>query len=136
MSEAKHTPGPWGYGLTKGGMLLASIAKKGIGDIALIYRSSASGSCRGIEEDEAHANARLISAAPELLEEMSDQIAWLKHYLSQLVHVSTRDDHGQIVNGFAAAQIPDWAIKQKLESLEAAIRKAQPEKKESVSAPR
>lgn len=50
-----------------------------------------------------------------------DIIAWLRHWLTQLVHVRVEDEKGNYANGYAAARIPDWSIRQKLEELEKTI---------------
>ena len=57
MSEAKHTPGPWQW--TQHFDPTRSIYKDGFGQIARLYDSSAG---------TGKANARLIAAAPDLLD--------------------------------------------------------------------
>lgn len=57
MSEAKHTPGPWQW--TQHFDPTISIYKDGFGQIARLYDSSAG---------TGKANARLIAAAPDLLD--------------------------------------------------------------------
>ncbi len=64
---SQHTPGPW----FKPGMavvLTADLEKKGIAD------------CRTVDltDDEAHGNARLIAAAPELLAMLEKCVAMMK----------------------------------------------------------
>ena len=59
----------------------------------------------------------------ELRDALSDQTKWLQYYLTQLIHISVPGVAGVGENGFAAAQIPDWAIKQKIDNLLAALGK-------------
>lgn len=83
MSEAKHTPGPWQW--TQHFDPTISIYKDGFGQIARLYDSSAG---------TGKANARLIAAAPDLL----DALKALTHSLDveDLVHDDQR-------SSFAAA---------------------------------
>ena len=70
MSEAKHTPGPWQW--TQHFDPTISIYKDGFGQIARLYDSSAG---------TGKANARLIAAAPDLLDALylvRDYIATMK----------------------------------------------------------
>jgi len=47
---------------------------------------------------------------------------FLRHYLANyVVSVQTKDERGYVVNSFAAVQIPDWAVKQRLDDIDAAI---------------
>ena len=116
-TKAQYTPAPWDIaGSTADSWFYVHGANK------VCELPKPSGYYQSPAEREA--NARLIAAAPELLESASDQIHWLRNYLTQLVHVPTKDGNGHIVNGFAAAQIPDWAIRQKLHDLEAVCKKA------------
>lgn len=85
MSAAKHTPGPWSLHAHMGGEhttdcsedhgFIAHTCHIGAGDILLAeveaYRytsGESSGFARVSDFDECRANARLIAAAPELLE--------------------------------------------------------------------
>lgn len=61
--NTKHTPGPWRY--TDGGII--DIPKNCL-EIADVYGADIHDDKRGPELLEAQANARLIAAAPELLE--------------------------------------------------------------------
>ena len=63
MSEAKHTPGPWQW--TQHFDPTISIYKDGFGQIARLYDSSAG---------TGKANARLIAAAPDLLDALQSII--------------------------------------------------------------
>lgn len=67
---------------------------------------------------------RIISLVDILLETLRSDRLFLKRYLDQLVHISTRDDKGNIVNGFAAAQIPDWTLRQRIDDIEAGLARA------------
>jgi hypothetical protein len=70
------------------------------------------------------ANMRLIASAPDLLEACRDTVAWIERHLQTLEHRDVHDARGNIVNGFAAAIVPDWDMRQKLESLREDIAKA------------
>jgi len=63
MTNTKHTPSPWYADLEKGVIRVDN--KKGIQIAALIGYAASLGDAR----EEQHANARLIAAAPELMEE-------------------------------------------------------------------
>ena len=54
-------------------------------------------------------------------EAIRSQIGFLKRHLEQLVHIPVKDERGHIVNGFAAAQIPDWQMRQQVADLEAVL---------------
>jgi hypothetical protein len=61
--------------------------------------------------------------ADELLIEADDEvfetIQWLRRYVDNyLVHVPVSDGQ-RVINGFAAVQIPDWSVKQRIDALEA-----------------
>jgi len=46
----------------------------------------------------------------------------LRHYWEHFtVHVPVKDERGYVVNSFAAVQIPDWAVRQRLDDIDAAI---------------
>ena len=70
----QHTPGPWGIG--DGGMHVYYVnpeieAGKNIDDPShdsIVAKCDGMGVLSGIPDDERQANARLIAAAPELLE--------------------------------------------------------------------
>lgn len=75
MSDAEHTPGPWELTFPFATNPVALIFKNGVGDISSIYRVSPTERNAGVETDEAKANARLIAAAPELLEALEIVVA-------------------------------------------------------------
>ena len=61
MSEAKHTPGPWAQQLQSNGVTVRHVQiSADSGDVATAVWKGG--------EHETNANARLISAAPEMLE--------------------------------------------------------------------
>ncbi len=95
MSEAKHTPGPWTIDL--GNVIKASNSRESIAMIRWFMADS-------FDETEGQANARLIAAAPELLQG-AEQVVELIEYL-----IST----GYMPGG-------DWAT---VASLKSAIAKA------------
>lgn len=85
--ETKHTPGPWEFSTSpEGWSFTIHISQEdgapyttGYSDVGYIIQT-----CRGEEESTQMANARLIAAAPELLEALCEATAWLhahKHTL-------------------------------------------------------
>jgi hypothetical protein len=52
-----------------------------------------------------------------LIEAVRDQIAWIERLLQQLEYRNVLDHRQNIVNGFAGAFVPDWDLRQKLDSL-------------------
>lgn len=62
-NETKHTAGEWQTSKTVNDITIHSEGK----DVALVYQYS-----RSVDEEEATANARLIAAAPELLEALKN----------------------------------------------------------------
>lgn len=62
MSETKFTPGPWQVGKSIYQSQARVVAEKG-GRVADVF---------AYEEDQAHANAALIAAAPEMYEALAD----------------------------------------------------------------
>ena len=81
MSDAKHTPGPWkfeeltaqdgdGYILTEGD------------EVVIVHHGGAYS--KGLQRDEVLANARLIAAAPDLLEALEDAREELEWYETEL----------------------------------------------------
>jgi len=84
MSEIKHTPGPWGISSES-----PKIVKQYdfLGETNVIVGSSSgyTGSAFFPTDDEAVHNARLIAAAPEMLEALKEAIETIKF-------LSTRDN--------------------------------------------
>ena len=83
--NAKHTPGPWNIGSSDLPVSRMSIHCKGHKDschstVALMVSRGAI----GISPDEEFANARLIAAAPELLEALEDCVAVMDRELAGL----------------------------------------------------
>lgn len=83
MTSTKHTPGPWESGKaynTSGGDLWYSVvhspAKAGT------YHTPRAAEALGVSEEEALANARLIAAAPDLLDALVECLPDLKHYVA------------------------------------------------------
>ncbi len=70
---SKHTPGPWRVGSSSvGGPTITTTDKRStIADI----RTFGGVHCGGPQHPETDANARLIAAAPELLEALQDLVA-------------------------------------------------------------
>jgi len=56
-----------------------------------------------------------------LIDALQLQRRFLQRFLEQLVHVSTADYKGHVVNGFTAAQIPDWEIRQQIQKIDEAL---------------
>lgn len=109
--KPRWTPGPWTvyetirerpiYGIeTLGGDLVART----------VYRE---------------ADARLIAAAPAMAEAIRDQIAWIERLLQILEHRLVTNAFGEVVYSFAAAIVPDWDLRQKLDSLKDNLRLAE-----------
>ncbi len=83
--NAKHTPGPWNIGSSDLPVSRMSIHCKGHKDschstVALMV----SRGVIGISHDEEFANARLIAAAPDLLEALKDCVAVMDRELAGL----------------------------------------------------
>ncbi len=60
----------------------------------------------------------------DLLAACRDQAAWIERLLQRLEHRDVTDQRGNVVNGFAFAAVPDWEMRQKLESLREDIKAA------------
>lgn len=72
-----------------------------------------------VQETECTAVGALII---EALQTLRSDAAFLRHYLENYtVSVQTKDERGYVVNGFMAAQIPTWAVRQRLEDIDHAI---------------
>ena len=80
MSNAKHTPGPWGveYGLSSDpATYTPGIDSPGQDFTVILYGIKAKGEACGIHGrtlEEQEANARLIAAAPELLDALASMV--------------------------------------------------------------
>jgi hypothetical protein len=101
MSEAKHTPGPWELEAFKvDGMLLFQItAPNGSGPGGNLILDDAS--IEGETDEEQIANARLIAAAPELLEALKR----MDHTLTAHGHVDSGTGlHSLIIAAIAKAE--------------------------------
>ena len=79
----KHTPGPWK--VTEGQRTLANVSattKRGL--------TKSVAQVGGFFRDDREYNARLIAAAPELLEALQDAVEYLKNHLPDEVLASHR----------------------------------------------
>jgi hypothetical protein len=75
MSNTKHTPGPWELKMPKGNRPSARISGDGWEDFAKVFtRTTFEGESKLHDCEEGEANARLIAAAPELLETLKDMV--------------------------------------------------------------
>ena len=61
----------------------------------------------------------------ELLEELRNIRAWLNYWKDRTISQQSKDERGHVANSWAACPIPDWDVKQKLESLDALIERAE-----------
>jgi len=61
----------------------------------------------------------------ELEEALHSDALFLRRFLEKLTHHSVTGLHGQVVNGYAAAEIPEWEMRQRLDDIEAAIAPAE-----------
>lgn len=66
-------------------------------------------------------------AFEDLLATCQNQVAWIERLLQNLEHRTIYDRSGNPVNGFAGSMVPDWDLKQKLDSLKEDIAKAKGE---------
>ena len=124
MSETKHTPGPWEFDSGKDGgsryQIINGQLPKGInGDFGYPVADTMNRHhCIAPEEDEA--NARLIAAAPELLEALR-QMVLLFDDAREGCLLLARADHKPMTNG------DQEVIDKAFIAAEAAIRKAKGE---------
>ena len=73
---SKHTPGPWSVERSnKHGIIWIDAAESRLGDICDLYHITASDQL--VAKDNAEANAKLIAAAPDLLEACKMFAEWL-----------------------------------------------------------
>lgn len=125
MSEPKWSTVPWIVDIERGGELPEDDIRIRTADWEIAWVKEDCGELQN--QSETRANAYLISAAPDLYETLHSEALFLRRFLEQLVHVPVKDERGYIVNGFAAEQIPDWEIRQRLDDIEAALAKARGE---------
>lgn len=88
----KHTPGPWTDSLGMAGRPVVSAVNQSL-DIAVM-------SLRGKTEEEVYSNARLIAAAPELLEALEESLAAMERMdalLLKLTESPKECEKGEIV---------------------------------------
>ncbi len=74
--------------------------------------------------ERAEAIRRAVNAHDDLVEALASEAGFLRRFLEKLTHHSVTGDQGQIVNGYAAAEIPEWEMRQRLDDIEAALAKA------------
>jgi hypothetical protein len=127
---SKHTPGPWEWRQsTEQGTSWHEIVgplPAGLNPLLRDYVLTDTGNRHHcVDPDEDAANARLIAAAPELLEDLRNACALLTHALeSDTVHVPDSDQSGH-PHGWCAVRIPDWKVKQVIEWMNQNIAKAE-----------
>lgn len=84
MTEAKHTPGPWTIGTSAG--YNASHVYSGEDGVCTVYGIFSHQSVQQVVDDprcaEGMANARLIAAAPDMLEALHKAEGWLAEWAS------------------------------------------------------
>jgi uncharacterized protein YbjT (DUF2867 family) len=68
MTISKHTPGPWKIGETFSDGDIQILIPNEMGTVCMVHNHAAIASDPDFMEEQAQANARLIAAAPELLE--------------------------------------------------------------------
>ena len=56
-----------------------------------------------------------------LREALASDALFLRRFLGKVTHHDTYGAHGAIVNGYAAAEVPDWEMLQRLDDIEAAL---------------
>ncbi|HET9320023.1 MAG TPA: hypothetical protein VFO27_09610 [Bryobacteraceae bacterium] len=56
-----------------------------------------------------------------VLETLRSDAGFLRRFLEQLKHVPVKDERGYVVNSYAAALIPDWEMRQRLDDICAAL---------------
>jgi hypothetical protein len=130
-----HTSGPWNWKGTDPGFQdyetghwedppMPAVVYAGDEDDEAEEHNAIAWMNNSTKEDEQEANARLIAAAPDLLAACRDQMAWIYRLLQSLEHRTTYDDRGNPVNGFAFSGVPEWDLRQKLQSLSDDVAKA------------
>ena len=69
------------------------------------------------DEDRCDAEARLARVVGALTSES----LFLRRFLEKLQHHSVTGNYGQVINGYAAAEIPEWEMRQRLDDIDAAL---------------
>ena len=72
----KHTPGPWHLGMDEDGKYFALAGGNESRTKSIMIARFDGGSNKGRSVDEANANARLMAAAPDLLEALEQVERW------------------------------------------------------------
>lgn len=80
MSDAKHTPGPWGIEQTESSNWIGRMRLDGSGKVSELVTSTDRAHLKPEALARNDANARLIAAAPELLETLRVLVAHLDRY--------------------------------------------------------
>lgn len=106
-----HTPGPWRLDTD-----LPKVIVSGDGETLAQTFYMYGDKERAITQ--AEANARLIAASPAIVEELTNFRAWLMYWKTRTISQQSKDERGHVTNSWAACPIPDWDVKQKLESIE------------------
>lgn len=98
-SETKHTPGPWGYGQVEEGIWGIYFNPDGydIEDAAVYMRDT--------EDDRSEADARLIAAAPDLLEALTELLRMIDAGVSAETMISCESRNISSVLGDARVAI-------------------------------
>lgn len=108
MSEQKHTPGPWMSTDRTVYALMHDGWKRGVEQFKNRFYASVQYD-RECSEQEAVANARLIAAAPELLEALAKTRAVL-HACQAVIHLAGGFDIAYVSGAQAAMKQADAAI--------------------------
>lgn len=105
MTNAKHTPGPWKYiDATKvAGMQFAPACVIQSGDKNIARFSWNDNSPWFPTKEESQANARLIAAAPELLEALKGLLADIEDY-QRVNNLGGENNHWQVISRAAIAK--------------------------------
>lgn len=84
MKTLVHTPGPWHYGQAKSGA-----SRVFSGNWEIVRAMSAHG-LRKVPKEEREANARLIAAAPDLLQQLEALVVQIEHSNRLIVPLNVR----------------------------------------------
>ena len=87
--ESKHTPGPWWLGVSEHGRHFRAVDAKGHGELATVVWLMDDDDLYCAPSPECEANARLIAAAPDLLEaliKVTTTLAWNAHGECRAIH--------------------------------------------------